>query len=93
MDLGFGPDEGASALVVVGDEGVDVRDEFRNAGEGCAVERFAGEDGEPDFDLIEPGGVGRRVMEMHVLVAPQPHVALGLVGGEIVEDEWISRSG
>jgi hypothetical protein len=31
--------------------------------------------------------VGRRVVEMHVLVAREPQVAFGLVGGETVEDE------
>ena len=87
MDLGFGPDEGPGGLVVVGDEGVDVGDEFLNAGEGCALQRFPGQDREPDFDLAEPGGVGRRVVEMHGLVALEPDVALGLVGGEIVEDD------
>ena len=53
---------------------------------GSAVERLRGQDREPDFDLAEPGGVGRRVVEMNVLVAGEPHVAVRLVGGEIVED-------
>ena len=87
MDLGFGPDERPGGLIVVGDERVDVGDEFGNAGKGGAGERFANEDREPDFDLAEPGGVGWRVMEMHGLVALEPDVALGLVGGEIVEDD------
>lgn len=39
---------------------------------------------EPDFDLIEPGGVRRR--EMDVLMTLQPHVALGLMGREIIEN-------
>jgi hypothetical protein len=38
-------------------------------------------------DLAEPGGAGRRVMEMRGLVALEPDVALGLVGGEIIEDD------
>ena len=52
MDLGLGPDEGASGLIVSFDEGVDVRDEVFDAGEGGAVERPSGEDREPDFDLM-----------------------------------------
>ena len=86
MDLGFGPDEGFCVLIVSFDEGVDVGDEVLDAGEGSAVERLQGQDREPDFDLTEPGGVGRRVVEMNVLVAAEPHVAIGLVGGEIVEN-------
>ena len=42
--MGLGPDEGPGGLVVVGDEGVDVRDELGNAGEGDAIERFGSED-------------------------------------------------
>ncbi len=87
MDFGLCPDEGSGSLVVSSDEGVDVGDEVLDAGEGRAVKRLLGEDREPDFDLVEPGGVGGRVMEMDVLMALQPHVALGLVGGEIVEDD------
>jgi len=63
------------------------RREFWNALEGRAVERFAGQNREPDFDLVEPGRMRRRVMETHVLVPLQPHVAFGFVGGEIVEDD------
>ena len=42
--------------------------------------------GEPYLDLIEPGGVGRRKMEMDVLVPSQPAVVFGLVGIEIVQN-------
>jgi hypothetical protein len=87
VNLGLCPDEGLGCLVVSFDEGVDVSDEFFDASEGRSVERLFGQDLEPDLDLIEPGGVGRRVVEMHVLVALQPHVVLWLVRGEIVEDD------
>src|SRR6516165_10881514 len=64
--------------------------------EGSAFERLPGEDREPDFDLVQPGGVGWRVAEMHVLVPRQPHVALGFMRREIVEDDmdflvWVIR--
>jgi len=36
---------------------------------------------------LRPGGVGRRVVEINVLVALEPDVALGLADGEIVEDD------
>ena len=45
------------------------------------------EDGEPDLDLVQPGGVGRREVEMHVGMTCQPEVALGLVGVEIVQHD------
>jgi hypothetical protein len=51
VDLGFGPDERPGGLIVVGDERVDVGDEFGNAGKGGAGERFCREDREPDFSI------------------------------------------
>src|SRR5664279_2812104 len=95
MDLAFCPDERPRGFIVAGDECVDVGDEFWNALEGRAVERFAGQDREPDFNLVEPGGMCRGVMKPHVSVSLQPHVAFGLMGGEIIEDDmdftrWMS---
>src|ERR1700756_1574822 len=87
MDLGFGPKEGASGVIVAFDERADVRREFFDSCEGSAGERPGGEDREPDFDLAKPRGVGRRVMEMNVLMALEPHVAGGLVSGQIVEND------
>ena len=45
------------------------------------------EDAEPDFDLVHPGGMRGRVMEMDVGVSGQPSLDLGLVGPEIVQDD------
>jgi hypothetical protein len=85
MNLAFCPDEGCGGLVVAGDEGVDMGDELGDACKGCARERLACEDREPDFDLVEPGSMGRRVVEPDVLMTLQPHVSFGLVRREIVE--------
>jgi len=57
MDLAFCPDERSGGVVVVGDERFDMGDEFGDALKRGAVEGFSREDREPDFDLIEPGGV------------------------------------
>ena len=57
MDFAFCPDERSRGFVVAGDQSVDVGDEFWNAVQGRAVERFAGQNREQDFDLIEPGGM------------------------------------
>src|ERR1700737_1812257 len=87
MDLRFAPGEGVGGLVVALDEGIDVFPELRNTGEAGALEGLPAEDREPAFDLVEPGGVRRREMEMNVLVAGAPAVALGFVSVEIVEDD------
>ena len=52
-----------------------------------APERSAGQDREPDFDLVQPGAMGRRVVEMHVPMARQPLIAPRLVGGQVVKDD------
>jgi hypothetical protein len=55
--------------------------------DGRAVMRFPGQDREQDFNLVEPGRVRRRLVEVHVLVTLRPRVAFGLVGGKIVEED------
>src|SRR3984957_7933332 len=82
----LGPLEGVRGLVVGVDEGVDLIANLAGRGKPRAGKSFGGENGEPDLDLIEPGGMGRRKMEMDVLVPRQPAVVGGLVGVEIVQN-------
>ena len=42
MDLGFGPEEGASGVIVAFNESVDVGHEFFDAGEGVNWTPFVG---------------------------------------------------
>ena len=55
--------------------------------EGGPSEGFSLKDGEPDLDLIEPGGLGRSEVELHVWVPLKPAIILRLMGIEIVEDD------
>src|SRR5512137_2451832 len=87
MDFASGPDERPCRFIVACDERLDMGYKFGNALERGAVQRLAREDREPDFDLVEPRGVRRREVEMHVFVALEPHVAPGLVGGEIIQND------
>src|SRR5215469_18715821 len=82
----FGPLEGVSGLVIGVDKGVDLIANLAWRGETRAGQSLGGENGEPDLDLIEPGGMGRRKMEMDVLVPRQPAVVFRLVGIEIVQN-------
>src|SRR5512133_413788 len=81
------PGERFCALVVADDEGIDLLPDLLGGGEGGPLERGAAENGEPDLDLVQPGGVGWREMEMHVGMACQPEVTLGLVRVQIVEHD------
>src|SRR5271155_816531 len=91
MDLGLGPGKRGGICVVGLDEGIDVRPELFDRGEGSAVQRLSFQDREPDFHLIEPGGPRRREVEMNVRVTPEPAIVPGLVGVEIVEDDVDGR--
>jgi hypothetical protein len=76
MDLGFCPGEWFGGVVVGRDEGVDMGLEFGDGVERCPSQRFTGQDGEPNLDLIEPGRGGRREVEMDVAVALGPRSGL-----------------
>jgi hypothetical protein len=52
-----------------------------------ALERLAAQNAKPTFNLIKPGSVGGRKVQMHVGMALEPAVVLGLVSTEIVEDD------
>src|SRR5215510_7968519 len=89
----LGPLEGVSGLVIGVDEGVDLIANLAWRGETRAGQGFGGENGEPCLHLIEPGGMGRRKMEMKVLVPSQPAVVFGLVGIEIVQNHMDLAAG
>src|ERR1051325_9394781 len=60
----IGPLEGSGlGAIVVRDEGERLGGEVLDGGEGAAAEELAGEDRQPDLDLVEPGAVVGRVVE------------------------------
>src|SRR4029450_9045999 len=62
MDLGLAPVEGRGVLVVALDEGVDRLAQLVDRGEVGPIEGAAGEDREPDLDLVGQAGGGARGM-------------------------------
>ena len=76
MDLGFGPGERLGVFIVALDEAVDMGAQLSDRGEGGAGERPAGQDREPNLDLVEPGSARRREVEVHVGMALKPAVGL-----------------
>ncbi len=69
----IGPAEGVGGLVEGGDEGADALAQGVERGEVAPLEHAAGQDAEPERDLVEPGGVLGRVEELD---------AVGRVGEE-----------
>src|SRR5271165_1301766 len=83
----LGPLEGVSVLIVWGDERIDLLAHLSWGGEAGAGQGVTGEDGEPDFDLVEPGCVGWGEVKMDVLLARQPTIVFRLMGIQIVQDD------
>lgn len=67
-----GPLERLWMLVVVIDERVDLALEVGHRLERTAADRLVGDQGEPALDLIEPGTVGWREMDVKAGSSRQP---------------------
>src|SRR3712207_1630760 len=83
-----GPDEGAWVGVGGLDVAADRRFEGVDRGEDAAPELAQGEQGEPALDEVEPGGRGRREVQVvaGALGQPVPDDAR-LVGAQVVEHQ------
>jgi hypothetical protein len=87
-----GPNEGACFGVVGSDEVIDLRHQFFDAAERAATNGFLGDDVEPNFDLVEPGSVGRREVNLVAGMGSQPTLdARMLVRGVVVHDQVNSQ--
>ena len=73
--------------VVSTDEVIDRFTQLFDIDKAGSPERLAAQNAKPAFNLIKPGSVGRRKVQMHVGMALEPAVVLGLVGIEVVEDD------
>ena len=73
--------------VVSTDEVIDRFTQLFDFDKAGSPERLAAQNAKPAFNLIKPGSAGRRKVQMHVGMALEPAVVLGLVGIEIVEDD------
>ena len=65
-------------------EGRDVGLELIYAAMDTALDLLIGEQREPAFDLVEPGGAGRREVEVIAPVAGEPGFDLRMLVGRIV---------
>ena len=93
----LGPDEWLGLVIVGLDDDGDIGLEPIDAAMHAALDLLVGEQREPAFDLVEPGGAGRGEVEVIARVAGEPRFhGRGLVGGVIVEhqmDVEIGRPG
>lgn len=63
----------------------DLGNQLFHAAKGAPTNRFLGDDVKPDFHLVQPGGIGGRVMHMVARAGrqPAPHSFM-LMGGVVV---------
>src|SRR6266852_2766542 len=79
---------GLGSAIVVTDVAYELAGQALDRGEDTAGDDIALDPGEPVFDLIEPRGVGRGVVEMDFAVSREELLhPFGLVGREIVGNE------
>src|SRR5258708_7519168 len=90
-----GPVNRFGGLVVIGDVVVESGFQSRRRDEVVGLQTFALEQTDPDFDLIQPGGIGRQPEHLeaqpsftHLLLLTEPAFKLfGGVRGSIIKDE------
>lgn len=83
-----GPHERVRREIVVLGVAFDAPDQVRHALEGAATDSLLGDQSEPALDLIEPGGVGGRVVHVIARTAREPGAHLGmLVRAVVVTDQ------
>ena len=87
FDFSLAPFEGCRLSVVSTDEVIDRFTQLFDFDKAGSPERLAAQNAKPTFNLIKPGSAGGRKVQMHVGMAFEPAVVLGLVGIEIVEDD------
>ena len=83
----FGPLEGNGVFVAGCREAVDGGADFAWVGGAQAAQHRARKDAEPDFDLVEPGGMGGGVVKVDLGMAGEPEVVLGFVRVEVVQHD------
>ena len=84
----FGPDERLGIGIMGLNESGDVDLEFLDTAMDAALDLLVGEQPKPAFDLVKPGGAGRREMQVIARVAGEPSFdGRRLVSGVIVEHQ------
>jgi len=93
ISLSIGPFERLGAFVVAFDIASDFAGEIGFGSKDAAGDQSALNFGEPDFDLIEPGRVGRGVMKLNIGMGGEELCDdLGLVRRKVVGDDvdWLA---
>ena len=93
MDYTLGPLEGYRMLITRISEPVNGLAYLAGVGGAQVAQNSSGQNAEPHLHLVQPGGMGRCVMEMDQGVAGRPTVVLGLMGAQVVQYDMQLRIG
>ena len=81
------PFERCSLGIVRCQEAVDRFPDLMWRGKTRAAQSLARQDAKPDLDLIEPTGMGRCVVPVHIGVASPPAISLRLMTAQVVQHD------
>jgi hypothetical protein len=84
LDFTLVPFKGSCLFIVCLDEVIDRLAQLFDIDEASSLERLAAQNAEPAFNLIKPGSVRWRKVQMHVGMALEPAVVLGFGVGPIL---------
>ena len=85
MDYRLGPLKGNRMLISAVGKAVNGLTDLLGVGDAEAFQDGSGQNAEPHFDLVQPGGMGRCVVEMHRWMAGQPPIVLRFVSVKVVQ--------
>src|SRR4029453_4660041 len=86
--IDIGPPNRLRAFIVFGDEAPQLAREIGHGRENPAGQEIALHLGEPEFHLVEPRGVGGRVMQLHVgMRLEEGHHLRGLMRRQVVRND------
>ena len=87
-EVAVGPFDGRGVLVVMTDVAHELARQVLDRGEDPAGDHIAFDPGEPQFNLIEPRGIGRSEMQVHLgMLGQELCDPLGLMRREVVGDD------
>jgi hypothetical protein len=72
FDFSLAPFEGSGLFIVRGDEVIDRFAQLFDIDKAGSLKRLAAQNAKPAFNLIKPGSVGGRKVQMHVGMVASP---------------------
>jgi len=76
-------------LIPVGDEVFDLTTQVSDRSKGAAADRALRDEAEPALDLVQPGRIGRRVVQVKTRMTGEPGFDCGVFMRAVVIDDHV----